>query len=185
MTATEQDSDVRSRDLRIRPVEARDLAALEWDGQYRHYRRVFKANFDDMQRGQRMLWVAESDGALIGQVFVQLLSSDPDYADGARRAYLYAFRVRPEWQGHGIGTRLMEHAEADLVERGFRVAVIAAGRDNPRAKSLYERLGYRVFAEDPGEWSYVDDQGKTVRASEPAWLMQKVLASRAGSHAEG
>lgn len=180
MTATEQDTHVRSRDFIIRPVEERDLAALEWDGQYRHYRRVFKANYDDMQRGQRMLWVAEFDGVLVGQVFVQLLSSDPDYADGARRAYLYAFRVRPEQQGQGLGTRLMERAEADLVERGFRVAVIAAGRDNPRAKSLYERLGYRVFAEDPGEWSYVDDQGKTVRASEPAWLMRKVLAS---SHA--
>jgi ribosomal protein S18 acetylase RimI-like enzyme len=175
MTATAQDLPIRSEDISIRPLEARDLDGLEWDGQFRHYRRVFRANYDDMLRGQRMLWVAEASGQLVGQVFVQLLSADPDFADGARRAYLYAFRVRPNWQGHGIGTRLMERAEEDLAQRGFRVAVIAAGRENPRARALYERLGYRVFADDPGEWTYIDDVGRTVRAVEPAWLMQKML----------
>lgn len=181
MTAQTQDTGHRTDRVVIRRLAWRDLDALEWDGQYTHFRRVFRANYEDMQRGQRMMWVAEVDGRLVGQVFVQMLSADPNYADGARRAYLYAFRVRPGWQGQGLGTRLMDAAEADLIERGFRVAVIAAGRDNPRARTLYERLGYRVFADDPGEWSYVDDRGQTVHAAEPAWLMQKMLGTRAGN----
>lgn len=177
MTARDSDLQQQLDDVVIRRATRQDLDGLEWEGQYSHYRRVFRANFDDMQRGQRMLWVAEAGGKLVGQVFVQLLSADSNYADGARRAYLYAFRVRPEWQGFGLGTRIMERAEADLIDRGFRVAVIAAGRDNPRARALYERLGYRVFADDPGEWSYVDDQGRTIQAAEPAWLMEKHLVA--------
>ncbi|HRF50426.1 MAG TPA: GNAT family N-acetyltransferase [Anaerolineales bacterium] len=178
MTAQPSAAEVDRSAVRIRPVVAQDLPALEWEGQYRHYRRVFQANFDDMRRGQRMMWVAESEGRLVGQVFVQLLSADPNFADGVRRAYLYAFRVRPGWQGQGLGTRLMAAAEEDLVARGFRLAVIAAGRDNLRARTLYERLGYRVFAEDPGDWTYTDDQGQLIRAAEPAWLMQKPLPAR-------
>ncbi len=180
MTSVSERRETRADHVIVRPVLWRDLPALEWEGEYQHYRRVFRANYDDMLRGQRMMWVAEAEDRLVGQVFVQMLSADPNYADGARRAYLYAFRVRPDWQGRGLGTRLMATAEEDLFKRGFRVAVIAAGRDNLRARSLYERLGYRVFADDPGEWSYVDDRGRTVHASEPAWLMQKMLTTGSG-----
>lgn len=159
----------------IRLVRADDLPALEWEGEYQHYREVFRANFEDMRRGQRLMWVAERDGALVGQIFCQFLSADPAFADGQRRAYLYAFRVRAPLQGQGIGSQLLATAERELLKRRFRTAVIAAAKDNPRAREMYERRGYRVFADDPGLWSYRDDQGREVKVEEPAWLLQKPL----------
>jgi ribosomal protein S18 acetylase RimI-like enzyme len=161
--------------LVIRLVRADDLPRLEWDGAYRHYREVFRANFDDMRRGQRLMWVAELNGTLVGQIFCQFLSADPAFADGQRRAYLYAFRVRTPLQGRGVGSRLLATAESELLQRHFRTAVIAAAKDNPRAREMYERRGYQVFAEDPGLWSYRDDQGREVKVEEPAWLLQKSL----------
>ncbi len=162
-------------DIDIRLVRADDLPRLEWEGEYQHYREVFRTNFDDMRRGQRLMWVAVCDGALVGQIFCQFLSADPAFADGQRRAYLYAFRVRAPLQGRGIGSRLLATAERELLKRRFRTAVIAAAKDNPRAREMYERRGYRVFAEDPGLWSYRDDQGREVKIEEPAWLLQKSL----------
>ena len=159
----------------IRPLQEKDLPGLEWDGVYERYRRVFRQSFVDAERGQRILLVALAGETMVGQVFVQLSSSETRYADGAQRGYLYALRVRPPWQGQGLGTRLVAAAEEALLSLGFSVAVIAAGKDNPRAHQLYERLGYRTFADDPGVWYFTDVNGVRQTMEEPCWVMEKRL----------
>jgi ribosomal protein S18 acetylase RimI-like enzyme len=159
----------------IRSLRDGDLAALEWDGQYTRFRRVFQQTYDDMVRGQRLMIVAVAGLTMVGQVFVQLSSTEARYADGHNRGYVYSLRVRPEWQGRGIGTRLMLAAEEGLRARGYRTAVIAAGKDNPGAKRLYERLGYQTFADDPGVWYFQDVNGAQQSVVEPCWVMQKDL----------
>src|SRR5215831_14614349 len=124
----------------IRPIREAELPALEWDGAYTRYRRVFEQTYEDAVRGQRVMLVAVAGRHMIGQVFIQLSSTERRYADGYSRGYLYSLRVKPEWQEHGIGTRLLRAAEATLSTRGFTTAVIAAGKENPRARQLYERL---------------------------------------------
>jgi ribosomal protein S18 acetylase RimI-like enzyme len=159
----------------IRPIRESDLPALEWDGEYTKFRDVYRHAYDDMLRGQRLLLVAVDDSAMVGQVFIQLSSSELQFADGATRGYLYSLRVRPGWQGHGIGTRLISAAEAALRQRGFRTAIIAAAKDNEGARRLYERLGYRVFAADPGVWYFTDVNGTRQTVEEPCWVMHKQL----------
>jgi GNAT superfamily N-acetyltransferase len=159
----------------IRPLQEKDLPGLEWDGVYERYRRVFRQSFVDAERGQRILLVALAGETMVGQVFVQLSSSETRYADGAQRGYLYMLRVRPPWQGQGLGTRLIAAAEEALLSLGFSVAVIAAGKDNPRAHQLYERLGYRTFADDPGVWYFTDVNGVRQTMEEPCWVMEKRL----------
>lgn len=159
----------------LRDLRVTDLPALEWDGEYRHFRRVFRHAFDETLSGRRIMLGAFDGGLLVGQVFVQLFSSDTCFADGCERGYLYSLRVRAEYQRRGIGTRLIEEAEARLRAKGFKTAVIAAGQDNPGARALYERLGYRVFMQDPGEWSFLDADGKQHRVEEPCWVMEKSL----------
>lgn len=162
--------------VRIRMVEEHDLPALEWDGEYRHYRQVFRANYEDMRRGQRLMLVAVREDEMIGQVFVQLNSAERQYADGRGRAYLYALRVRTAWRGHGIGQSLVTAAENQLRQRGYTTAVIAVAKTNERAQRLYQRLGYRIFSEDPGVWVFTDADGRQQRVEEPAWLLEKTLA---------
>jgi ribosomal protein S18 acetylase RimI-like enzyme len=166
---------VQVQSVAIRPVREEELEALEWDGEYTRYRRIYRQTFADVARGQRLMLVAAAAGVLIGQIFVQLASSEAHYADGHSRAYLYSLRVRPEWQGQGVGTRLIRAAEAALRARGFTCAVIAAGKANPGARRLYERLGYRAFTEDPGVWYFVDVNGARQVVEEPCWVMDKRL----------
>ena len=50
--------------------------------------------------------------------------------------------VMPECRSRGIGTQILARAERLSAERGFKQIGLAVGIDNPRARSLYERLGY-------------------------------------------
>lgn len=160
----------------IRQVTHDDLPALEWEGQYKHFRRLFKYAFQRAREGKAVLWIAELPGeGLIGQIFVQLVTHRRDLADGKARAYIYAFRVRPEHRGEGLGTLLLDTVEKDLRARGFKRVCLNVGQDNLDARRLYERLGYSVVASEAGIWSYIDHRGRHRQVHEPAWRMEKEI----------
>jgi ribosomal-protein-alanine N-acetyltransferase len=159
----------------IREATEADLTALEWEGRYKHFRRLYRRAMNEAQKGRRILLVAEVDDQIIGQLFVQLQSRAGRLADGNTTGYLYSFRVRPEHRNRGVGSALLSRAEQALREHGFERAVIAVAKENERARRMYESHGYKFVAEDPGEWSYLDHEGNLQRVSEPAEIMQKFL----------
>ena len=58
--------------------------------------------------------------------------------------------VRTEYRNQGIGTRLISYAEHLCRQRSLtRLGLGVNPNDNPRAKSLYERLGYIETGEPP------------------------------------
>lgn len=159
----------------VRQATPEDLPALEWDGKYRHYRRLFARAMDEAENGRRILLLAEAGDQITGQIFIQLATRSSFATRGVRSGYLYAFRVKRAYRGQGVGSLLLREAEARLGERGFGRSVISVAKGNRAARRLYERHGYRVFAEDSGEWSYVDHQGVVRNVSEPAYVMEKQL----------
>lgn len=162
--------------LVVRQVTRSDLPAMEWEGEYTHFRRVYADAFERMRLGYSMLWVAELPGTgLVGQVFIQFTCERPELADGVERAYLYSFRVRKAYRSLGVGSRIMAVVEDDLRKRGFNYVTLNVARDNPRAQQLYKRRGYHVVAPEPGIWSYLDEKGHWHQVEEPAWRMEKPL----------
>jgi ribosomal protein S18 acetylase RimI-like enzyme len=162
--------------LIIRTTTHEDLTDLEWDGEFTHFRRLYAKAFRQQQKGETIMWIAElPEIGIIGQAFVQLIGSRAELADGIMKAYIYSVRVRSPYRNQGIGSRLMNIAENDLIQRGFIFVTLNVGRDNPKARQLYERLGYQVVANEPGNWSYLDHRGKRQTVHEPAWRMQKKL----------
>ena len=168
--------DALHTELVIRQGMKSDLSALEWDGEYAHFRRLFMDAYQQVEQGRAIIWIAElpRDG-LIGQLFVSLYTYRNELADGKTRAYLFGFRVRPAYRSLGVGTIMMHAVESDLIDRGFRQLALNVGQENPAARAFYERLGYRVSSPDPGRWSYLDDRGQRVDVHEPAWRMLKDL----------
>jgi len=163
--------------IQFRQLKEDDLPALEWGGEYRHFRRLYREIYQNMLAGNAILWVADLEGVgVIGQLFVQLSSSRQELADGVKRAYIYSFRLKPPYRGHGVGTRFLQVVERDLYRRGYRQVNLNVNRDNPQARRLYERLGYRVVAAEPGRWSYRDDLDTWREVIEPAWRMVKTLS---------
>ena len=162
--------------LNIRQAILSDLPALEWNGEYTHFRLLYRDIFQSSQQGDAILWVAElPDPGIIGQLFVQLISSRKELADGFQRAYIYGFRIKSDYRGLGMGSYMLKFVETDLANRGFHIAVLNVSRDNQDARLLYERQGYHVVAAEPGQWSYLDENGGRRWVNEPAWRMEKMV----------
>jgi ribosomal protein S18 acetylase RimI-like enzyme len=161
-------------DLIIRQVVKDDLPALEWDGEFTQFRRMYASLYRDTQTGRAVMWMIETEkGDMIGQAFVILRSGELSAADGERRAYIFSFRVKPAYRNQGVGTFLLEFICEDLRRRGFILVTLNVAKDNPNAISLYRRLGYKVISSHAGKWSYTDHEGTTHHVDEPAWRMMK------------
>ena len=97
--------------------------------------------FENIVSGNAVFWTVDRDGELLGELYAFLnIREDPEFADGTTTAYLCAFRVKREYRGQGLGSKLMQAACADLKSMGFRRATI--GVNDPRNKALYRRLGF-------------------------------------------
>ena len=94
--------------IRIRQAREADLPGMEWDGEYAHFRRLYRQHYQNSRGGNTLIWVAENqEGKIIGQVFLLLLSAYPEMADGIHRAYMFSFRIRPEYRNNGLGGHLI------------------------------------------------------------------------------
>lgn len=162
--------------VRFRFAVEADLPKLEWYGIYTHFRAVFARTYQEQIAGRRLMVIADVNDFPVGQIFVQISrGGSPQIADGRRRAYLYSLRVMEMFRNCGIGTRLIDEAEAILRDRRFAYATIAVAKTNIDALRLYERRSYRRIAEDEGRWSYTDHRGEEHFVHEPCWLLEKRL----------
>jgi len=165
--------------LNIRQLEESDLPELEWNGEYIHYRRLYKEIFKNAKKRNLILWVIEiRNTGLVGQLFVQLKSPRRELADGNLVAYFFAFRIKESNRGCGFGTKLLEHAEEDLSIRNFEYATLNVSKKNLRALRFYSKHGYNIVADEPGYWSYVDHLGIRQEVNQPSWRLEKKIQNR-------
>lgn len=162
----------------IRPLQRADANAIEWEGEFTHFRRIYARAFERAEAGHAALWgIDDEQGVLVGQVFVLLYNeTDTEAADGAERAFIHSFRIRPAHRNRGLGAWLLGFAEADLRARNFRWVSLNVASDNPGAIRLYERLGYRRQHAIAGYWSFVDHLGTQRSLHEPGWRMGKKIS---------
>jgi GNAT superfamily N-acetyltransferase len=85
------------------------------------------------------MWLAEQGGEVIGFACTGK-SGDADADE--RTAELYAIYLTPDRIGTGVGRELLDHAVADLTDRGFRTATLWVLRTNEVAHRFYEGTGW-------------------------------------------
>jgi ribosomal protein S18 acetylase RimI-like enzyme len=122
---------VTAEQVTIRACEARDLDHFDVFGTgHVQYCR------DEFVRNDVVILVAVSgEDVPVGKIHVHLERSDDT-------ASLEAAAVVKPLRSRGIGTSLVDAAEALAVERGYRTAELGVEDSNPGARPLYERLGY-------------------------------------------
>lgn len=153
-----------------------DLPALEWGGEFAHFRRLYRSTYQRTKNGSVSMFVAEIPGVeVIGQLFLQYVCDRPELADGKFRAYVYSFRIKPEYRSLGIGAAFMRYIEKHLRQRGNAYITLNVAKENTRGIDFYKRLGFEIVAHEPGEWSYPDQNGVWKRVVEPAWRMEKKI----------
>jgi ribosomal protein S18 acetylase RimI-like enzyme len=157
-------------DVVIRPCREEDLPALEWFGLFAPHRPLIRRTFEQQARGEAVMLVAEANGEPSGQLWVDLERRKLE-----RVGVVWAVRVLPCLQGLGIGTRLLDAAEALLLDLGFAWCELSVETDNPAGRAYYQRLGYRLknttLAIDPPELSQPNPRLQ--------WVLAKKLRSKA------
>jgi ribosomal protein S18 acetylase RimI-like enzyme len=87
---------------------------------------------------RRAVFVAETNGDPVGVVV-----GGPDPLDGVS-GHLSRLYVQPELWGRGIGRALHDRCIGHLRDGGFELASLWVLEANPRARSWYERLGWKI-----------------------------------------
>jgi ribosomal protein S18 acetylase RimI-like enzyme len=83
--------------------------------------------------------------------------------------------VHPVLQSCGIGTVLVRAAEDRIRARGLSCAELGVEAGNPRARALYERLGYVAYGSAPDGWDEEAPDGSIRRYETTCVLLRKPL----------
>jgi ribosomal protein S18 acetylase RimI-like enzyme len=86
-------------------------------------------------------FVALDGVRVVGQVFHQCRDED-------NTCYLLMLHVDPGYRRHGIGTRLITRVIELARDHGDAGVTLSVDNRNPRARALYERLGFKEYAAD-------------------------------------
>ena len=88
-----------------------------------------------------LLAVAELDGRYCGFISATVQPYEDDLLHSPYLTIEFV-EVEPGLSGQGVGTQLIQAAENFARLRGIRNVDLQVWQDNPRAQSLYGRLGY-------------------------------------------
>ncbi|MFN3649490.1 MAG: GNAT family N-acetyltransferase [Armatimonadota bacterium] len=90
--------------------------------------------------GNQVVVAEDESGRRVGLLW---FGSNRNLVTGEDEAWVYNVSVAEEFQGQGIGRRLMDHAERLAQEGGFSVLGLMVSSHNLRARGLYEKLDFR------------------------------------------
>lgn len=157
------------RALTVRALTDADLPSLGWAGSPRHVRELAHQIRRAHAGGIDYLAVCPPAGPPVALGGI-------DYTATPGAGTLRQLGVHPALRSRGIGTLLIRSAEQHITARGPARAELAVEESNPRARALYERLGYRAHGRAPDSWDVEDADGTPRRYETVCTLMRKHLA---------
>lgn len=128
--------------MKIEKLAVNDLHVLTQLYEYNNVEQMITECSQDIQNGIIDIFVLYKNDVLIGELHVMYESNDENYAVRGRRAYMFAFRVREDFQNKGYGTYLLKNVLAILKGNGYREFTVGVEDDNFRAFHMYQALGF-------------------------------------------
>jgi ribosomal protein S18 acetylase RimI-like enzyme len=131
--------------LTVRDLEPTDLADLDWSGGAEHVRALAAALQASYAGETTVLVIALANERLVA---VGAVDFRPEPGAGV----LSMLSVHEHLQSLGLGTRLIAALEKRVRKRGLDRVQLGVEHDNPRALTLYRRLGYREVGSRVESW---------------------------------
>jgi len=126
-----------NRSATIRSAHLRDLSTL-----LTLDRQIFGpiwhkpiSSFEEALAQAFIFSVAEQDGEIVGYQWCE---------KNDRHGHITRLAVQADWQGQGVGTRLLTEALVRLVEAGVNWVTLNTQESNLRSQTLYERQGFHL-----------------------------------------
>jgi len=95
-------------------------------------------NIEEAMANAFSFTVAEIDAEIVGYQWCE-------WQD--RHGHLTRLAVRPDWEGRGVGTRLLTEALVALTRAGVNWITLNTQESNLRSRMLYERHGFRLTSD--------------------------------------
>jgi len=131
--------------LTIREAAVSDLPRLPELFDYNDVPGMIAVNARRITSGKHSIFLLWDSADLIGELHVTWCSNDPLIAIAGQRAYLSAFRVRKDRQGHGSGSFLLDSVIRRVEQAGYCEITVGVEDDNVRARHMYEKRGFTEF----------------------------------------
>ena len=131
--------------ITVRPMQTADIdtifEACKAQGWVKP-RTLYKHYWQQMQEGKGVLIVGEADGTFAGYITISWRSNYPPFRE-ADIPELVDFNVMPRFRKKGVGTAIMDFAEAMIAERSPRAGIgVGLTHDYGAAQRLYVKRGY-------------------------------------------
>lgn len=153
----------------VRDLSQSDLPHCGWSGSALHLRSV-AIELDRVAAGD-----AEYLAVCAAKSGQPLAIGGIDYEQTPGAGVIHQLSTMPALQSCGLGTVLMAAAEERIRGRGLLRAELGVEHDNPRARALYERLGYVAFEDRPDAWDEEAPDGTIRRYETVCTMMAKEL----------
>jgi ribosomal protein S18 acetylase RimI-like enzyme len=141
-----------ARQLAVGDLRADEVAGLAWSGSPAHLRSVAAALQRAAQGLEDYLVVRAPHGEPVAKMRI-------DYTSEADTGVFSQLATMVPLQGLGIATILIAAGEQRVRARGLAFAALGVEDNNPRARHLYQRLGYQAAGRQHAAWETEDDAG--------------------------
>lgn len=154
-------------EIKIKPIDSFELKQFEWTGGKAHLQYFKEALKSDSTSPPLFLgsWIGEE---AVGRIGI-------DFEKNPGKATLWMFNVRDSFRGKGIGTLLMDAAEAEISFRGINEIILYVEDHNNRAQELYLRRGYLVTGTGEESWEEDQEDGTRELYTAKVVIMSKVV----------
>ena len=152
----------------VRPLDARPRGPARDRGRRRGARRGlperyaenrelgFPAKAESATESEVSEWIREHS-VLVAEIGDRIVGGVRLEATDADRVKLSRLGVREEWKGEGVGSSLLDRAEAAVQDWGYDTVWLTTPEDHPYLPDLYRRRGYETAGTYPLEYREYDE----------------------------
>lgn len=130
--------------MKIRKGNIIDFEKLNWFWTEK-YKTTLEKYIIRINKGIHEFWVVEYENSLIGELHIAWNSEDKEEADGIKRAYVFSYRIKSDYQGKRLGSKLMKKVLERIVENNFIEATIGVDSNELDLKRMYNHWGFNEW----------------------------------------
>jgi ribosomal protein S18 acetylase RimI-like enzyme len=102
-----------------------------------------KQRLEELDKKEIDIFVIEDNGIFIGELTINYINHklETETIPG-KRVYLEAFRIDKEFQGQGLGQKLIKYCIDTLSNNGYTEFTVGVEENNEKAKHIYFKYGF-------------------------------------------
>lgn len=135
----------------IAELQPGDVERIAWSGSRAHLENV-ALQLERARKGEVDYLCLLADGHEVAKGGV-------DFVVEPGSGTIWQVATHGRLEGLGLATRLIGELEQRAIRRGVSVLRLSVGVDNPRARRLYEHLGYAPIGESEASWEAEAEDG--------------------------